>query len=75
VDNLDRFNEAVSNIAVSWRNVFVFVAFVYVVGTIFAISGGSAVSWIIISWIIIAIIAALIYFRKGESKAEPEEMV
>lgn len=75
MDTLDRFNKAVNDIAVNWKNVFAFVAFVYVVGTIFAISGGTAVSWIIISWVIVAIIAALIYFRKGESKGKPEQML
>jgi len=75
VDNLDRFNDVVSQVAISWRNIFAFVAFVYVIGTVFSIAGGGPMAWIIISWIIIAIMAVLIYLRKGIRRETKKEIV
>jgi uncharacterized membrane protein YhaH (DUF805 family) len=73
VDNLDRFNEAVGKVAISWRNIFAFVAFVYVIGTVFSIAGGGPTAWIIISWVTICIIAVLIYLvKRSQDKTKKE---
>jgi Sec-independent protein translocase protein TatA len=74
VDNLDRFNDAVSKVAISWRNIFAFVAFVYVIGTVLGIAGGGPKAWIIISWVIIAIMAVLIYLVKGPRNKTKKEL-
>ena len=69
VDKLDLFNNAVTDITISWRNIFTFVAGIFVIGTIFSIAGDSKTAWVIISWIIVAILAALFYYLpKKETK-------
>ncbi len=69
MDNLDRFNEAVIKAVSNWWNILFFVAAIYVIGTIFALAGGTAVSWIIISWIVIAVMAICSLSFRSKSKA------
>ena len=72
MDNIDRFNDAVKNVAISWRNIFAFVASIFVIGTVLPIAGSSAAAWVIISWVIVAIMAFLVFFyRKGTKKEAP----
>ncbi|MBW2050918.1 MAG: hypothetical protein JRG97_12390 [Deltaproteobacteria bacterium] len=69
MDKLDLFNDAVTNFTISWRNIFTFVAGIFVVGTIFSIAGESKTAWIIISWIVVAVLAGLFYYLpKRETK-------
>jgi len=69
VDKLDRFNDAVTDITISWRNIFTFVAAVFVAGTIFSTAGASKTAWVIISWVVVAILAGLFYYLpKRETK-------
>jgi hypothetical protein len=69
MDTLDRFNEAVVKAAISWRNIFAFVASVFLLGTLLEIAESSPGAWLIISWALIAVLAFLIFFtRKRHEK-------
>ena len=70
VDNLDRFNDTASKVATNWRNIFAFVACVFVLGTVLAAAGSSATAWLIISWIVVAIMACLVFFFRKQPKKE-----
>ena len=72
MDKLDRFNNAITDISVSWRNIFVFAAGIFVAGTIFAIAGESKTAWVIISWIIVAVLAFLFFYMPRKETKEEE---
>jgi len=72
VDNIDRLNDAVNNLIVDWRNIFILVAVIFVLSTLVAIWIDNNKALVVLSWVIVAGAAAAIFFypRKGEKKAE-----
>ena len=71
MDNIDRLNSTVGELVTNWRNVFVFIAAIFVIGTFIEIAGDSKTALVIISWIVVAGLAVLFYYpRKGAKKEE-----
>lgn len=69
MDNIDRLNDAVTEIVTNWRNVFTFIAAVFVLWTFLEIAGDSKTGLVIIAWIVVAGLAVLFYYpRKGTKK-------
>lgn len=68
MDNIDRLNDAVNNLMVDWRNIFVVVAVLFLLSTLVAIWIDNNKALLVLSWVIVAVAAAAIYFypRKSE---------
>lgn len=77
MDIIDRFNETAMNLVLSWRNIYIFAAAIFIIATIYQIAErGGVEAWHVISWILVIAIGYLI-FRYSEGplpgkKAEGE---
>ena len=68
MDKIDRLNNSVTELVTNWRNIFTFLAAVFVLWTFTEIAGDSKTAWLIIAWIAVAILAVLFYRpRKNKS--------
>lgn len=70
MDNIDRLNDAVNNLMVDWRNIFIVVAVLFLLSTLVAIWIDNTKALLVLSWVIVAVAAAAIYYfpRKSEKK-------
>ena len=72
MDRLDHFNSTISEMVLNWRNVVIFVAAIFLVGTVFHIAGDPSIAWLIISWVIVAIIGWL-FFKPPKALLKKED--
>ena len=74
MDQLDKFNQVVLDLAVNWKYVFFFVAGVYILATILYIGEGHRWVLAVISWIILVGVAiAMNYVLKEKSSPSSTE--
>jgi hypothetical protein len=59
MDKLDKFNNTVLDLCLDWKNIFYFVAGIYILSTILFIGEGSRWGLAIISWAILFLVAVI----------------
>ena len=59
MDKLDKFNNTVIDLCMDWKNIFYFVAGIYILSTFLYIAEGSRWGLAILSWAILAFIAII----------------
>ncbi|MBW1666926.1 MAG: hypothetical protein JRI79_11480 [Deltaproteobacteria bacterium] len=73
MDKLDKFNNTFIDLALSWKNIFYFVAGIVVLASILALGSGSKIAVVIIGWAIIVIAAIVMNIVLKEKKSPPKK--
>jgi len=72
MDKLDKFNSTFLDLSLSWKNIFYFVAGIYVLATILALGESSKWILLVISWAILVFAAIIMTIVLRDKKAPPE---
>lgn len=71
MDMIDQFNETAMKLVLSWRNIYVFAAAIFIIASIYQIAEiGRVEAGHIISWILIIIIGYIIFRASGSSQVD-----
>jgi hypothetical protein len=72
MDKLDKFNNTFINLFMDWKNIFYFVAGIYILSTILYVARNSRLWIAIVSWAILVLIAVLMNNIFKENKYQSD---
>ena len=76
MDKLDRFNNTFIDLCMDWKNIFYFVAGVYILSTFLYLAKDSRWGLAILSWAILVLIAFIMMkVLKKHNQEPPEETI
>ena len=74
MDKLDKLNNTVIDLALNWKNIFYFVAGIYVLATILGLGWGAKFTFnLVISWLILILVGVLMELFILKEKKTPSK--